>query len=662
MSTSTTTIEDGPRQNRAAEADRFLSLVEMYAEALKSGRVDESMTDEIEAVMYNVADEMGVDASEVEEILALDAEEDSKSGKAIQDVDVWLRSIDEDHRHAAARRVVDGEADSLVDSHDADTALWAIDEAADHGFISVESEKALRDVVTSDIADGDPASSIDVQDVSLDEIHTDEDRFQPRGGEFSEETARRVAEDYDPSLMDPIDLWRDPDDRELYVLAGHSRLEGFRRREADTIPAVVKEDMTEEQAIRYALVENDKGTNLTNAERAGVVRRMRESGELDTIKDQREFAEDLYDRNASVVFDLSWLDPGGKALDVLTSLEGSQSDDYREAETMAQWVGKLMRLHRDDFTRQHENEMFNFLLDNYKTEGREFTAFPEFRQYVEEAKNRVGPMGSFDEDDRLNLEKVRPKSQQERVIDQQVQQAKEEVREAKKRLDERRSELLERMHAEDSISRDDVQRALEPLEEAVQAAQQDLIQAKQEASSARSTVQQSQMSLMDAMRENPEPLVYIGRCRQLTTQDGISYRGNGDLMFTTPDMDALLIVPVEQVEQREDLVDDEQAEEAFEEWHHFEADDTDFRFELSGLEEAERTGTAKRIRYTSDKVMRASDAKGDEHDYYHDFDDRHAVYELPQEDGIALLVGATADGDTIRPHGTLEISGRGILN
>jgi len=400
MSTSTTTIEDGPRQNRAAEAGRFLSLVEMYAEALESGRVDESMTDEIEAVMYNVADEMGVDASEVEGILApdedgpetewreelpdrlqplatdvlnddadaisqsvvegrydaedvlsvvqdaaetglinasresrltdeaLDAEEDSESGNAIQDVDVWLRSIDEDHRHAAARRVVDGETDSLADSHDADTALWAIDEAADHGFISVEREEALRDAVTSEID---------------------------------------------------------------------------------------------------------------------------------------------------------------------------------------------------------------------KTEG-------------------------------------------------------------------------------------------------------------------------EQLSLMDAMRENPEPLVYIGRCRQLTTQDGISYRGNGDLMFTTPDMDALLIVPVEQVEQREDLVDDEQAEEAFEEWHHFEADDTDFRFELSGLEEAERTGTAKRIRYTSDKVMRASDAKGDEHDYYHDFEDRHAVYELPQDDGIALLVGATADGDTIHPHGTLEISGRGILN
>jgi ParB-like chromosome segregation protein Spo0J len=720
---------------QATDEDRFFGLLETYVEALKKGRVDESMIDEVEAAIYEVADEIGVDRSRVDEMLAaetasrmewrkelpdrlqpvathvlsddgeaiaddvmegryaaedvltviqdaaeqgfIDADRESRlTDEALdasneapdepdpeQDVDAWLRSIGEEFRQTAAKRVIDGNEGALTKHHDADTALWAIDEAAQRGFISTETDEALREAVTSGIGDGDDPSSIDVQNVPLDEVHTDEDRFQPRGGAFSEETARRVAEDYDPALMDPIDLWRDPGDAKLYVLAGYSRLEGFRRRGADTIPAVIKDEMTEEQAIRYALVENDKSTNLTNAERAGVVRRMRESGELATMKEQREFAQDLYDRNASVVFDLSWLDPKGKAIDVLTRLEGSQSADYRDAETMAQWVGKMMRLHRDDFTRQHENEMFDFLLDNYKTEGRGFTSFPEFRNYVEEAKNRAGPMGTFDEDDRLNLEQVRPQSQQEREIDRQVQEAKEELRDAKRELDERRSELLERMQREAGVTREDVQRALDPLEERVQAAQQDLIEAKEQADRARSDVQQSQMSLMDAVRENPEPLVYLGRCRQLLTDDGTSYRGSADFMFSTPGMDALIIVPAQKVERREDLVDDEEAEEAYEEWHHFEADDTDFRFRLDNFDDVRRVGTAQRIRYTSDKVMRPGDEPGDDHDYYHDFRDTHAVYEVPQDDeGLALLVGAQAHGDTIEPEGTLEIDGRGILN
>jgi hypothetical protein len=572
--------------------------------------------------------------------------------------------------------VIDGNHDAIVDHitngrFSADDVLQVVGAAAERGFIEARRESALTDAALDarnerPAMDGEPqevVSSIDVRDVPLNDVYTDEERFQPRGGAFSEETARRIVDDYDPSLMDPIDVWPDPEqDGRLYVLAGHSRLEGFRRRGADTIPAVVKSDMTEQQAIRYALVENDKGTNLTNAERAGVVRRMREAGEFDTMKAQRKFAQNLYDRNAKVVFDLSWLSPQGKSLDVLTRLEGAQGTDYREAETMAQWVGKLMRLHRDDFTRQHEDEMFNYLLDNYKDQGRGFSAFPGFRQYVEEAKNRAGPMGSFSSDDRLNLKQVRPQSQQERAIDRQVEEARQEVRDAKERLDDRREELLARMAKEDEVTREDVQRALDPLEERVQAAQQELIQARREADQARSTVSKSQRSLMDAMRENPSALAYIGRCRQLTTRDGLSYRGDGDFMFTSPGMDMLLIVPGDRVRERTEIVDDEGAEAAYEEWHHFDSDDTDFQFRLD-LSEAEPVGVAKRIRYYSDKVMRPGDKPDNEHSYYHDFTDDHTVYEAHQGDGlVALLIGAEVGNGTLQPHGTLEIDRRGILN
>ncbi|AFJ21498.1 gp43 [Salisaeta icosahedral phage 1] len=505
---------------------------------------------------------------------------------------------------------------------------------------------------------GTPSSSIQVRDIPLDEIHTDEERFQPRGDAFSEETARKVAESYDPALMDPIDLWRDPEDGKLYVLGGHSRLAGFRRAGRDTIPATIK-DFDERAAIRYALLDNDKGTSLTNSERAAVLRGMRASGEFDSIKEQREFAKEMYDRNARVVFDLSWLDPKGKALSVLRQFEGQNTADAKEAETMAQWVGKQMYRHRDDFERRHENEMFDFLKDNYRTKGRKITSAAQFQKFIDDAKARAGFMGSFDPSDMLNLNNIRPKTQQESRIDQQLQEKREAVRDAEKALSEKRRDLIER-----DASDEDMERILKDFELHLRRTQEEYIKAKKEADTARKHVQQTQTSMF--ARENPMlpgGYVLIGVCTALqTTRTTLHPRGRWWWMFTTEAMDSLLLLPYGRVHAEDNEDVSGSLEQAFKTWHSYDPRNLELALYPTQGEEI-YAGEAVKILYTSDKVMQPGDAQGKVHHYYHDFVDEHSVRMIDDGETATVLIGMKRDeADQILSEKTVEIDERGILN
>lgn len=543
-------------------------------------------------------------------------------------------------------------------------------------------ERVREEEEAEDLPGDDPpvSTSFEIRDVPIGEIKTDEERFQPREASYSEATAEKIAEDFDPNLFDPVDLWRDPDDGELYMLAGHSRLEGMKRRGAETIPAEIK-DFDEESAIRYALIENDKGTNLTNRERATVVRRLRETGELDTITAQRDFAKENYDRNATVVFDLSWLDPNGKALSVLGTMETTGGQDYKDAETMAQWVGKIMRVHRDDFERSHENEIFNFLLDNYKTKGKKFTSYIEFREFIDEAKARVSGMGAFngfDADQPLNLEQIVPKTQQEQRIDEEVQEKREALKEARKELDEKRQDLAEAKASGEDVTEEDFERILAPYERAVRGAQQKLIQAEQEADKARKQVKQSQPGLFAAARENtgeiPVSLVHIGRVSKFVVDgpDGrIPYAAGAhpSYMYMTHRGDALVIVPalyVEEVPEDDAAAGSGAADDAWEEWHHMKPQGGDHNIEVPAGP-GEHVGTARRIHYESDKLMEPGDRRGKRNAYYHDFEDGHAVreYDMPRGGLVLTIGGLLGDFDGLAlldSEGTLQIDGRGILN
>jgi hypothetical protein len=138
---------------------------------------------------------------------------------------------------------------------------------------------------------------------------------------------------------------------------------------------------------------------------------------------------------------------------------------------------------------------------------------------------------------------------------------------------------------------------------------------------------------------------FIGYADQLRTdQTAIDKR---HLMFTTPAMDRLVLVPESDVATGDTPPADEAVTEAFSEWHQMRPKGTGYRFEVPDATPV-HLGTAERIEYSSDKIVQPGD-EGQWHDYYHHFDEgAHPVVRL----GSVLVVA---------PGGTLEINTRGKL-
>ena len=157
-------------------------------------------------------------------------------------------------------------------------------------------------------------------------------------------------------------------------------------------------------------------------------------------------------------------------------------------------------------------------------------------------------------------------------------------------------------------------------------------------------------------RPNPEPcpcsggaaLAYFGVAEVLRVVDakGKVRTFKNRLAFMTADGSRLVVVPRGRVQRIRRAPADKAAREQFERFHHYNASGKGFVLDLP--DEAMRPlGTAKDIRYLSDKVMQPGDRKGRQNGYVHDFDTGKRPVALV---GDVLIVDR------------LEISGRGILN
>ena len=155
----------------------------------------------------------------------------------------------------------------------------------------------------------------------------------------------------------------------------------------------------------------------------------------------------------------------------------------------------------------------------------------------------------------------------------------------------------------------------------------------------------------DGQRENParqkvDPLVYLGTTDRFFT-NGIEFRGKSYL-FATQTGDRLYIIPLDKVRPTKipKSVSTKKAEQMFAEFNHYGADNHDYIIDLPEGR-ALKIGYARRIYYSSDKILQPGDRKGKVHHYYHDFDrNKRAVYRL----GDVLII------DKVR------VNGRGILN
>jgi len=134
-------------------------------------------------------------------------------------------------------------------------------------------------------------------------------------------------------------------------------------------------------------------------------------------------------------------------------------------------------------------------------------------------------------------------------------------------------------------------------------------------------------------RENPvrsfsDPLVYLGKVLKVVidSPDGQRVmkwnRTDGKFpMFASLKKNRLYILPKAYVKRVSHKVESAKAESVYQEWNGYDADGWDYQIQWPNKgAKAIPIGTAAKIYYESDKIMKPGDKKGKTHYYVHDFD------------------------------------------
>lgn len=321
-------------------------------------------------------------------------------------------------------------------------------------------------------------------DISMVDISTDPKRFQNREEAYSEETVKRIVEDYDPNKLDAIILWKDPKNGKTYILSGHSRMEAHDRLKKETIKAKYFEG-TEKEAIEFGLDANVQATAESMVERAKRYRKLREEGKSEAeIKRQAEKSEG---RNAERVIDYSHLDPNGRTVEILNLFEKTgEGENTENIRNVAQFIGRARR-NWPGLTNAHETEMVDFMLNetNYKN----FGTMAKFQELIETARGMF-----FKSEDPLNLAKIRERSYEELDYENKLKEYQDKFKTAKADLKKKKDELDAKyekqqrfLKAGNKLHDFDVKLTMEkraeilkPFEEMVEKTQGDIITFKEE--------------------------------------------------------------------------------------------------------------------------------------------------------------------------------------
>jgi hypothetical protein len=116
------------------------------------------------------------------------------------------------------------------------------------------------------------------------------------------------------------------------------------------------------------------------------------------------------------------------------------SDEYKELETMARWLGIVCKQH-DTLTVSQVNELYRFLRKNFRISGRRFRSAAEFSEYVDKALATRFPNGTND-GTALNLENLRPRTDTEKAFDAREAEITQEIADEKKLIETQRTKLL----------------------------------------------------------------------------------------------------------------------------------------------------------------------------------------------------------------------------
>jgi len=244
-------------------------------------------------------------------------------------------------------------------------------------------------------------AAIDVVNVPISEIKTNEQEYQGRKNKFSERSARKVAEQFDKNKLLPITVYKHPDGN-TYVLSGHSRLEGMKRRNATTIPATYFEG-TPQEAIDFSLTSNKQGSLQTDIENAAYYRKKLLVGESYNAL-LKEAKENEQEGSAKRIISIAHLNPNGKAMQDLEALDKGEGDSKNNILNIATKIGDI-RAKNEHLTNAHENELYEFMAADKKN-------IPTDKDLANPSNtlNRSINNAKFTPEEPLNLDRVVNKS------------------------------------------------------------------------------------------------------------------------------------------------------------------------------------------------------------------------------------------------------------
>lgn len=223
-------------------------------------------------------------------------------------------------------------------------------------------------------------------------IRTDPQRFQNRTDHYSEASAQAVAENYNANKFDPIVLWVDPANGKVYVLSGHSRLEGMKRRKEKYIPARFFVG-SEAEAIQFARVEaNRANTRESLIEDVKAYILMREGNLAQNIAPATPRAiKEAFRGKETTLEQLAYLNQQGKFIETLAN--DDIVSQFPQIQRFAKWVGALRKKYGIRLTNRHEADIFNFLYNgDAKNTRMSRENFEELiRERLELGKERLFP-------------------------------------------------------------------------------------------------------------------------------------------------------------------------------------------------------------------------------------------------------------------------------
>ncbi len=233
--------------------------------------------------------------------------------------------------------------------------------------------------------------------VPLADIHTNVEQFQIRSTPYSEESVHKIISaikkwNFVKELFNPSILRHNQEENKLYVLAGHSRKEAFRRLsdpmyiDQDSgqplyehpgvqtfvqqtwidftwVRALIAENKSMHDAKRIAAISNTLWTPESLVDRAYYYQAERGHRGLTDQQLEKEYKV-LEGRNRYTVLALSYLNVNGKCLTTLGSFVGND-DAHKDLMKVCKWIWEAKRKY-SCLNIIHEDELFDWLFEGEK--------------------------------------------------------------------------------------------------------------------------------------------------------------------------------------------------------------------------------------------------------------------------------------------------------